>query len=163
MRLFSLYNSSFQDISFGGFSKLSYMGMKLSHLQKLQKLHIYSFYPHRSKLSLFSLYGQRLQRYCLFFFKIAIFGDETWLLAKLIKISYTLSLCPNGLKLSLFSLYRQRFPRYGPIFKIAIFGHETFTALTQVTSKHLATLNLIQYSTNYRIIFNKYQLPYYIQ
>ncbi len=32
---------------------------------------------------------------------------------------------PKGSKLSLFLLYGQRFPRYGPIFKIAIFRHET--------------------------------------
>ncbi len=32
---------------------------------------------------------------------------------------------PQGLKLSLFSLYEQQFPRYLPIFKNAIFGHET--------------------------------------
>ncbi len=37
----------------------------------------------------------------------------------------SLSLYPQGLKLSLFSLYGQRFLRYRPIFKIAIFGHET--------------------------------------
>ncbi len=30
------------------------------------------------------------------------------------------------MKLSLFLLYGQRFTRYGPIFKIAIFGHETW-------------------------------------
>ncbi len=33
---------------------------------------------------------------------------------------------PGGAELSLFSLYGQRFPRYGPIFKITIFGHETW-------------------------------------
>ncbi len=33
---------------------------------------------------------------------------------------------PARWKLSLFSLYRQWFPRYGPIFKIATFGHETW-------------------------------------
>ncbi len=37
--------------------------------------------------------------------------------------TYTLFL-PQGSKLSLFSLYRLRFPRYGPLFKIATFGHE---------------------------------------
>ena len=31
----------------------------------------------------------------------------------------------GGVKLSLFSLCGQRFPRDRPIFKIAIFGHET--------------------------------------
>ena len=33
---------------------------------------------------------------------------------------------PRGSKLSLFLLYRQPFSRYGPIFKIGIFGHETW-------------------------------------
>ena len=33
---------------------------------------------------------------------------------------------PQGWKLSLFSLYEQQFSRYVPIFKIAIFGHETW-------------------------------------
>ena len=33
---------------------------------------------------------------------------------------------PQGSTLNLFSLYQQQFPRYGPIFKIAIFGHETW-------------------------------------
>ncbi len=32
----------------------------------------------------------------------------------------------QGSKLSLFSLYEQQFPRYVPIFKIAIFEHETW-------------------------------------
>ncbi len=39
--------------------------------------------------------------------------------------TYTLFL-PQGSKLSIFLLYRQPFPRYRPIFKIAIFGHETW-------------------------------------
>ena len=38
---------------------------------------------------------------------------------------------PQGAKLSLFSLYGQRFLRYWQIFKIAIFGHETFAAIGQ--------------------------------
>ena len=33
---------------------------------------------------------------------------------------------PKGVKLSSILLYGQRFLRYGPIFKIAIFGHETW-------------------------------------
>ncbi len=32
----------------------------------------------------------------------------------------------KGSKLTLFSLYGQQFPRYGSIFKIAIFGHESW-------------------------------------
>ncbi len=36
------------------------------------------------------------------------------------------TLYPRGSKFSLFMLYRQLFSRYGPFFKIAIFGHETW-------------------------------------
>ncbi len=36
------------------------------------------------------------------------------------------SFYPRGSKLSLFQLYGQWFPRYGPFFKIAIFGYETW-------------------------------------
>ncbi len=84
-----------------------------------------SFSPRGSKLSLFSLYGQRFLRYGPIF-KIAIFGHETWPLAKFPEVAHILSFSPRGSKLSLFSLYGQRFLRYGPIFKIAILGHETW-------------------------------------
>ncbi len=40
---------------------------------------------------------------------------------------YSLSTQGGGVKLSLFLFYRQRFPKYGPIFQIAIFGHETWS------------------------------------
>ncbi len=40
--------------------------------------------------------------------------------------SHILSFYPRGSILHLFSLYRQWFPKYGPIFEIAIFGHETW-------------------------------------
>ncbi len=39
--------------------------------------------------------------------------------------TYTLFLARGG-KFRLFLLHRQRFPRYGPIFKIVMFGHETW-------------------------------------
>ncbi len=45
--------------------------------------HILCFYLSRSKLSLFLLYGQRFPRYWPFSLKIAIFGHETWPLAKI--------------------------------------------------------------------------------
>ncbi len=83
------------------------------------------FLPQGSKVSLFSLYGQWFPRYGPIF-KIAIFGHETWPLAKVPELADTLPLYPRGSKLSLFLLYGQRFPRYGPVFKIAIFGHETW-------------------------------------
>ncbi len=47
-------------------------------------------------------------------------------LKKVPEVAYAPSFYPRGSKLSLFLLYWQQFPRYGPIFKIAIFGHETW-------------------------------------
>ncbi len=41
------------------------------------------------------------------------------------EVAHLPSFYPRGANLSLFLLYGQRFPRYRPIFKIAIFGHET--------------------------------------
>ena len=121
--------------------------MKLGDWQKSQKLNIHSFYPRWSKLSLFSLYmqwsklslfslyGQWFQRY-LPFFKIALFGYETWPMAKGPELAHTHSFYPRP-KLSLFLFYGHWFLRYRwpipradfqirfrwPIFKI--FGHET--------------------------------------
>ncbi len=112
----------------GRFSKLIFLGMKLDHWPKCQKLHIYplSSPGKGSNLSLFLLYGQPFARYGPIF-KIAIFGHETWPLAKVPQVSHMASFYPKGAKLSLFSLYGQRFLRYRPIFKIAIFGHDTWS------------------------------------
>ncbi len=53
--------------------------------------HIPSFYPRWSKLSLFSLYGQRFPKYDPIF-KIAMpFGHETWQVAKVPEVAQTLS------------------------------------------------------------------------
>ncbi len=98
---------------------------QLDQLPKFQKLNLHlstPFLPHGSKLSLCSLYEQRLSRYEIF--KIAMLGHETWPLTTDPEVAQILSFYPRGSKLGLFSLYAQRFPRYGPIFKIAIFGHE---------------------------------------
>ena len=85
-----------------------------------------SCYPRGSKLSLFSIYEQCFSRYRPFF-KIAIFGHQTWPLAKVPEVAHIPSFYTKGLKLSLVSLYGQQFPRYRAIFKIAIFGHEAWT------------------------------------
>ncbi len=46
------------------FSKLPYLGMKLSHWQKSSRnAHILYFYPRGTKLNLFSLYGQLFPSY----------------------------------------------------------------------------------------------------
>ncbi len=63
--------------------------------------HIPSFYHKGSKLSLFLLYGQRCPRYRPFF-KIAIFGQETWPSAKVPEVAHITSFHPRGAKLSLF-------------------------------------------------------------
>ena len=87
--------------------------------------HVPSFYPRGLKLSLFSLYMQRFPRDRPIF-KIAIFGHETWQVAKVPEVAHGTSFCPRGLKLILFLLYGQQFSRYGTIFKIAMFGYETW-------------------------------------
>ncbi len=79
--------------------------------------HIIPFYPSWSKLILFSLYGQRFQRYGLIF-KIATFGLETWPLPKVPEVAHILSFYPGDLNWAYF--------RYWPIFKIAnVWGYET--------------------------------------
>ncbi len=90
---------------------------QLGHGPRFQKFHIHTFYPRGGgvKFRLFLLYGEWFPRYGPIF-KIAIFGHETWQVAKVPEITHMLSFYPKGLKLSLFLLYGQRFPRYGPIF-----------------------------------------------
>ncbi len=78
------------------------------------------FLPQGSNLSLFSLYGYRFPRYRPII-KIAMFGYETWQLAKVAEVAYITTFYPWGSKLRLFLLYGQQFLRYGPIIKIAIF------------------------------------------
>ncbi len=85
------------------------------------KLHIESLST-PEKLSLFSLYRKRFQRYGPIF-KIVISGYEILTLKKVSKVAYVLFL-PQGSNLNLFSLYGQPFSRYGPVFNISIFGHE---------------------------------------
>ena len=115
-----------KSLNTGRFSKLPYLGMKLCHWPKCQKLHIYPLStPGRSKLSLFYLYGQRFPRYGPIF-KITILRYESWQGAKVPEVAQIASFYPNGLKLRLFLLYAKQFLRYGLIFKIAIFEHETW-------------------------------------
>ncbi len=59
------------------------------------------FLPQGSNLSLFSLYEQQFLRYVPIF-KIAIFGHETWPLAKVPEVAQIPSFSPRGSKLTLF-------------------------------------------------------------
>ncbi len=118
-------------------AQLPYLSMKLGHWPKCQKFHIYPLStPKGSKLSLFLLYGQRFPRYRPIF-KIAIFGLETWQVAKVPEVAHIPSFYPRGSKFSLFLLYGQRFLKYGPIFKIAIFGHETLQVVKVPEVAHI--------------------------
>ncbi len=91
--------SSFRNM--GWFSKLPYLGMKLGHWPKFQKLHIYSY----------STQGSRNWAYFCS-------SGETWPLTKDPEVAH-IPFHPKGLKLRLFSLYGQRFLRYELILKIA--------------------------------------------
>ncbi len=58
--------------------------------------------------------------------KLPYLGMKLGIWKKVPEVAYGSSFYPRGSKLSLFTFYRQRFPRYGTIFKITIFGHETW-------------------------------------
>ncbi len=79
------------------FRKLPYLGMNLGKWPKFQNLQIPSFYCRGSKLSLFLLYGQHFSRYRPIF-KIAIFGHETWQVAKVPEVAHILSFYLKGSK-----------------------------------------------------------------
>ena len=96
-------------------------------LTKVPKLHIHSL-----SLNLFSPYGLSFLRYWTFF-KIAIFGNETWALAKVPEGARIFSLNPRGVAIELifdlWTAFSEIWPR--PIFKITIFGFATWP-LTKV-------------------------------
>ena len=72
------------NLKFGAISKIqrNYQNCHIGLWKFLiEKIYRCSFYPRRSKLSLFSLYGQLFPRYGLML-KIAIFGHEAWNLKK---------------------------------------------------------------------------------
>ncbi len=52
----------------------------------------------------------------------------------------TISFYPRGSKLGLFWPHRQSFSRYGPIFKLAIFGHDTWP-LAKFQKLHIDSLS----------------------
>ncbi len=115
--------SRFWDI--GYFSKLPYLAIKLGHWQKFRKLHIYSLLPQGVEIKLiFTLRAAVSEIWadfqnCHIWAWNLVIGRSSWSCTKL-------SFYPRGSKLSLFLLYGQPFPRYRPIFKMAIFGHETW-------------------------------------
>ena len=87
------------------------MAMKPGHWQKFQKLHIY-FLLHGVEIEL--IFALRVMVSAIRAdFKIAIYGHETWSLAKVPEVAHIvlLSFYPRGSKWSLFSLYGPRLVR----------------------------------------------------
>ncbi len=101
---------------------------KLSQLVKvLEVAHTLSFYPRVEGELIFALRAAVPEMRECTIFKIAVFGHETWQLAKIPEVSHIKNLfITHVVEIYLISLYGQRFPRYRPIFKIAIFGHGTW-------------------------------------
>ncbi len=94
--------------------KLPYLGMKINHWQKFQKLHTCTFLPQGAKWSLFSFRRQPFSRYGWIFQNFHIWA---WNLEfeEGPTVAYVLSFYYRWSKLSLFSLYWQPFSGYGPI------------------------------------------------
>ncbi len=119
------------------------------------------------KRDLFSLYTQRLLRYRQIF-KIVIFGNETWPLAKVWEVTHILCFHTKGSNLILFSFYGQPFPRQGQIFKVTIFGHETCPLVRVPTRSWTGTFFLSKSyfrptGHRYQDFFTFTQLSYYIK
>ncbi len=98
-----------------------YLGMKLGHWPKFQKLQIYPLSTTRGRnWAYIRSTGSGFQDTGLFS-KLPYLGMKLGHWPKFQNLHIP-SFYPIGLKLSLFSFYGQRFPRYGTIFKIGILG-----------------------------------------
>ena len=110
----------------GEIFKISIFGHEIWSLAKVPEVeHILSFYSMWSKWSLIFALWAVVSDIKAHFQNCHIWA---WNLAtgKRSRVSHMLAFYSRGSKLSLFSLYGQRFLRYGPICKIATFGHETW-------------------------------------
>ncbi len=93
--------SGFRDT--GQLSKLPYLDMKLGHSPKFQKLHIYMYCLSTRGVEIeliFALLRQRFLRYGLIL-KIAIFGQETWQVAKVPEVAQNSLFLPQGVEIEL--------------------------------------------------------------
>ncbi len=122
------------------FSKLQYLAIKLSHCKKFQQWHIYSLStPEGRNWAYFC-------STCSGFWDTGRFSKLPYMGMKLANgqrsrsCSYMSSFYLRGSNLSLYLFYRQRFPRYGPIFKIALFGHETWQVAKVPEVAHITFL-----------------------
>ena len=126
----------------GRFSKLPYLGMKPGHWEKSARSCTYAlFLPQGVEIEpIFVLRAVVFKMRTIF--KVAIFGHETWQVAKLPELAHILSFYP-GLKLNFFRSKGKRFPRYEPIFKIDIFGHETWSLVKVPEIAHILSFYLM--------------------
>ncbi len=93
----------------GRFSNLSYLGMKLGHWPKCQKLHLYSLCtPWGQNWAYFYSTDSSFRDTGDF----AIFGHETWQLPKVPEIVHILPKLPPSPKVHSVLLYGWPFPRY---------------------------------------------------
>ena len=121
---FHCMGSGFRDN--GWFSKLPYLAMKLSHWPKFQKWHIYSLStPEGRNWAYFCSTGSGF-RDTGQFSKLPYLGMKLSKWPKFEKLHIHSLSPPMESKLSLFLLYVQRFLRYVLIFKISVFGHESW-------------------------------------
>ena len=97
---------------------------QLGHWPKFQQLHMHSISTQRGRSwPYFSSMGSGFwDTGKLPYLGMNLHGHQP----KFQKLHINRFSTPGGSKLSLFSLYGQWFPRYLPIFKIIIFGHETW-------------------------------------
>ncbi len=87
--------------------------------------YILSFYPNGVEIELIFALRAAVSKVRQIF-KIAIFGHETWPLAKVPEFAHMLPSYHRGSKLGIFLLYEKQFLSCRPIFKIAIIAHETW-------------------------------------
>ncbi len=125
LSLFSLYGQRFP--RYRPIFKIAIFGHETCPFAKVPEVaHMHSFYLRGSKLSLFFVQRAAASEKLAHFQNCHIWAWNVAISQSSRSCTYTFFL-PQGSKLSLFLLQRRQFPRYGPIFKIAIFGHETWS------------------------------------
>ena len=110
------------------------------HWPKFQKLHIYCFSnPSIRSRAYFHSTSSGFQNMGRFW-KLPYLGMKLGHWREFQNVAH-MSFYPRESKFSLFSLYGQRFPRYRQIFKISIFGHETWPLVKVPEVAHIYSLS----------------------
>ena len=107
--------------------KLAIFGHETWPLAKVPKVaHILTFYPRGVEMELIFTLRAAVSEIQANFQSCHVWAYETWQLTTVREVAHILPFYPRGVEIELISLYEQRFPRYRLIFKIAIFGYETW-------------------------------------